>query len=132
MRFNIPMLLLTGSLIAACAFTSTGVRASGGGTPPAPTTPLTIFVPESNILPAATVGQNYNLPMSTQGGGTRPVTWSIVAGKLPDGLNIIGNWGNSSTAIYGTPKRAGAYAFTVQAKDRDGGTARRTFQIAVN
>src|SRR5262245_27949041 len=55
--------------------------------------PITIT---TTSLPPATVGTAYNQPV-TGNGGTTPYHWSIVAGNLPAGLNLVGS------AITGTP-----------------------------
>jgi len=46
-------------------------------------------------------------------GGTLPYTWSIVSGKLPDGLAID----TASGVIWGTPTKKGNYNFTIQVSD---------------
>ena len=101
----------------------------------APTTataaePLTLTVP-NGPLPAATLGTQYGLGITALGGGTRPVTWSVVSGSLPPGLSVIKNWGNSSTMINGTPTRTGTYSFTLRARDKDGNSTTGSYSIQV-
>ncbi len=101
----------------------------------APTTataaePLTLTV-ASGPLPAATLGTQYGLGITALGGGTRPVTWSVVSGSLPPGLSAIKNWGNSSTMISGTPTRTGAYSFTLRARDKSGNSTTGSYSIQV-
>ena len=101
----------------------------------APTTataaePLTLTV-ASGPLPAATLGTQYGLGITALGGGTRPVTWSVVSGSLPPGLSVIKNWGNSSTMINGTPTRGGTYSFTLRARDKDGNSTTGKYSIQV-
>ena len=60
-------------------------------------------------------------------GGTAPYTWTISAGKLPDGLSI-----NKSTGkIKGTLSKAGAFTFTVKARDANGVEGTKSFSVAV-
>lgn len=115
-------------LITLFAMSSTMVMAA----PLQQTSPLVIAVPTSSILPSGNVGTNYNVGLTALGGSKRPVTWRIVSGKLPAGLSIIKNWGNSSTQIYGTPTTVQTTTFTVQAKDQSGNTANRTFTLTIN
>ena len=60
-------------------------------------------------------------------GGASPYTWSISAGKLPDGLNI-----NSKTGkISGTATKAGSFSFTVKAKDKNGAAGSKAYTVKV-
>lgn len=63
-------------------------------------------------LPNGTEGVNYNQTL-TASGGLLPLTWSIAAGALPDGLGLDPSTG----AIAGTPLLRGTYNFTVQVVD---------------
>src|SRR5262249_24971380 len=51
-------------------------------------------------------------------GGTKPYTFSLNSGSLPDGLSL-----SSSGLISGTPTTAGTFNFTVLVTDSTGGTA---------
>jgi hypothetical protein len=66
----------------------------------------------TTTLPAGTVNQAYNHPM-TATGGTAPLFWSISAGTLPAGLNLDPITG----VISGTPTARGTSPFTVQVQD---------------
>ena len=57
--------------------------------------------------------------------GTKPITWNITEGNLPDGLTI-----SSAGVIQGTPTKTGTYEFTVQAKNI-GGTATKALSIII-
>ena len=60
-------------------------------------------------------------------GGASPYTWSISAGKLPDGLKI-----NASTGkITGNPSKAGTFSFTVKAKDKNGAAGSKAYTVKV-
>ncbi|MCJ8012665.1 discoidin domain-containing protein [Paenibacillus sp. KQZ6P-2] len=76
-------------------------------------------------------------------GGAPGYTWSVVDGKLPDGLElnadgtiadglVNGNVDlNSSKGIISINAKPGDYHFTVQVKDRDGNTAEKNMTITV-
>jgi hypothetical protein len=74
-----------------------------------------------DTLDRAHVGDPYQAALSSSGSPT----WTVTRGKLPPGLGL-----NAGT-IAGVPTLAGAYAFTVQAKD-GGATATRGYTIFVS
>ena len=77
-------------------------------------------------LPNGAVGQAYNQPVQATG-GTGALTWSIIAGILPQNLNL-----NPSTgAISGTPTAAGPSSFTVQVADTAGHAATQALSILI-
>ncbi len=59
-------------------------------------------------------------------GGTNPVTWSVSAGTLPDGLTL-----NGDGLITGSPSAAGESTFTVQVTDSDSQTASKQLTLVV-
>jgi hypothetical protein len=63
-------------------------------------------------LPAVVKGTAYAQTLAAEGGaGTK--TWSVTAGKLPDGLSLD----STSGAITGTPSASGDFVFTVKVTD---------------
>ena len=53
--------------------------------------------------------------------GTKPITWSLAAGKLPDGLALNTSIDqNIGVVIEGTPTAAGTFKFTVRAENQAG------------
>ncbi|HEU4505588.1 MAG TPA: Ig domain-containing protein [Nitrospira sp.] len=79
-------------------------------------------------LPAGTIGQAYNQTLLATG-GTGGLTWSIVAGNLPGGLNL-----NQTTGVIsGTPLApAGTSSFTVRVADAAGQDDTQALSITVN
>ena len=84
---------------------------SGPSTPGAPKITTTALSPAT-----ATIGQAYSATIAVSG-GTLPLTYSILSGNAPIGLNLSSN--NSQGTIAGTPQRqsTGVYTFTVQVRD---------------
>ena len=74
-------------------------------------------------LPDGKVGEAYSQTLAAT--GTTPITWSIEAGTLPDGLTLVGD------TIKGTPSKAGDFKFTVKATNGGGSdTKELTIKIA--
>ena len=79
-------------------------------------------------LPAGTIGQAYNQTLRATG-GTGGLTWSIVAGNLPAGLNLDQPTG----VISGTPTvPAGTSSFTVRVADAAGQDDTQALSITIN
>jgi hypothetical protein len=78
-------------------------------------------------LPNGTVGQAYN-PTVQATGGTGALTWSIVAGTLPQNLSLNPTTG----AISGTPTAAGPSSFTVRVADTAGQADTQALSILIN
>ena len=78
-------------------------------------------------LPNGAVGQAYNENVQTTG-GTGVLTWSIVAGTLPQNLIL-----NSTTGlISGTPNAPGTSSFTVRVADTTGQVDTQALSILIN
>jgi uncharacterized protein (TIGR03437 family) len=84
-----------------------------------------LSITTTSPLPQGTAGTAYSQTLSATG-GVSPYTWSVTSGSLPGGLTLA-----SSGAISGTPATAGAYSFTVQAKDSATATATMTFALTI-
>jgi hypothetical protein len=63
-------------------------------------------------LPAVVRGTGYSQTLAAEG-GSGPKTWTVSAGKLPDGLTLD----SATGAITGTPTANGDFAFTVKVAD---------------
>jgi Divergent InlB B-repeat domain/Putative Ig domain len=98
--------------------------------PPSETVrPLTFI---ESTLPDGNVGADYSAFINTTGGsGTEQHRFSLVAGSLPDGLQMQSFFGVQSTLIHGRPSRIQTSTFTVRVDD-GAGTATRTFTITIN
>jgi hypothetical protein len=115
-----------GSTNSACTF---ALNANTSATAVFGARPLT-FIETS--LPDGNVGADYAVSLNTTGGtGTEQHRFSLVAGSLPDGLNIENFFGVQSTLIHGRPTRIQTSTFTVRVDD-GAGTATRTFTITIN
>jgi len=76
-------------------------------------------------VPNGTVGTTYTATLAASG-GEPPVTWSVLSGQLPTGLNL-----SSSGGITGTPTTAGGYAFVAQATDSAASGATQSYTVNV-
>jgi Putative Ig domain len=93
---------------------------------------ITIDPPEPLLITNGTptlrdgfVGEPYAASLFASG-GIQPYRWAIVAGALPDGLDLKGN------VISGTPETAGTFTFTARITDKAGSTAEQEFTITVS
>ncbi|MGE3853701.1 MAG: DNRLRE domain-containing protein, partial [Planctomycetota bacterium] len=76
-----------------------------------------IQTPAAGALPDGYVSTAYTQAY-TISGGVAPITWSIIAGSLPAGLNINPTTGT----ISGTPSTPGNSSFTVEVRDTNNQT----------
>ena len=77
-------------------------------------------------LPTGTFGQAYSQTLHADG-GIGALTWNIVAGALPPGLNLIPSTG----VISGTPTAPGVSSFTVRVVDTRGQTDTQEVSISI-
>jgi Putative Ig domain len=77
-------------------------------------------------LPAATVGAPYSAPLIARG-GTGAYTWSLIGGRLPDGLSLT-----AEGILVGSPQERGSFTFVARAAASDGLSASRTLTLVVN
>lgn len=149
--------LNSGSLPAGLALNSSSGAITGTPTGPAGTATFTIKVTDSSnagpvsqasgtltikvvlpagpsvttaSLPAGTVGAAYSQSVAATG-GLSPLSFSISAGTLPNGLGIA----SSTGAISGTPTASGTFTFTVKVADSSTPTpqtATKQLSITVN
>ena len=85
-------------------------------------------------LPNARVGENYTGFIEACCGQGTPYRWTLVNGKVPDGLRFAGNDLRLSrtTAVTGVATRVQTTTFTVRARDQAGNTATKTFTLTVD
>lgn len=77
-------------------------------------------------LPLGEVGEEYQATLNAMG-GTKPYTWAIIGGALPDGLELNADTG----VISGTATEAGKFDFTVEVTDAAEATATRELAISI-
>ncbi len=71
--------------------------------------PITIT---TSSLPPGIINRAYSSPLSSQGGATTPLAWSLVSGTLPSGISLT-----TLGVLTGTPTVAGQFPVTVRATD---------------
>ena len=115
-----------GSTSPSCTFT---LAANTTATASFASKPLTFL---EATLPDGNVGADYTVSINTTGGsGTEQHQFSLVAGSLPDGLQMDKFFGVQSTLVHGRPTRIQTSSFTVRVDD-GAETATRTFTITIN
>jgi len=84
-------------------------------------------------LPNAAIGENYTAFIEACCGQGTPYRWSLVSGRVPDGLRFVGDdlRLTQTTAVIGVATRLQTTTFTVRARDRSGNTATKTFTLTV-
>ncbi|MBL8222077.1 MAG: putative Ig domain-containing protein, partial [Bryobacterales bacterium] len=87
---------------------------------------IVTFAITSDVLPNAAVGVPYTMALTSLG-GVAPLTWSVSAGSLPQGIAL-----NSSTGtLSGTSNTPGTSTFTIRVQDSASNVATRQFQLIV-
>lgn len=123
----------TGEL-TACTGTINVTNATlsdSGGSPPVtftgtiPVRPKPLAISNTE-MPTAKVGTPYTVTLNGSAGNSTTYTWTLTAGTLPTGLNLV------LGQITGTPSAAGASSFTIQLADPCLTTISKSFTITVN
>lgn len=87
--------------------------------------PVIALSPTGTTLQQGSVGKSYTV-VFTANGGSRPYTFRVSSGALPDGLTL-----QPRGIIYGKPKKAGSFVFSVTATDRYGFVVTNSYVISV-
>ena len=82
----------------------------------------------SGTLSSGTVKKYYSKTVKVTG-GTASYTWKRSSGKLPTGLKLSSS--GSTAKIYGTPKKAGTFSFTLKVTDKNKKTATKKFTVKI-
>ena len=82
-------------------------------------------------LPNGTAGQQYSQQLEFTGYHSGWVEWTVVSGKLPDGLTVGYYSGGGGSLIRGTPTTPGNYTFTLKLKTV-AGTTQKEFTLVIN
>jgi hypothetical protein len=98
-----------------------GLASSTSGNPTSPGLSV------SSILPAASVGENYDATISVSG-GTAPYVFSLISGQLPTGVIL----GTEKGTISGTPSLVGSFTFSILVSDSRGLSKQQSLQIMVS
>lgn len=128
LKHSLSFVVLAGLAAAACGdddASSDGTSTDGGVTPgpndPAgdggvtPTTGKPVITAPASGLPGGTAGVAYN-DVAFVATGATPITWSVTAGALPNGMAL-----DAATGVYsGTPIAGGTFSFTVTATNAVG------------
>ena len=81
---------------------------------------------KTNGLKSAKLAQAYQVKLATTG-GVQPVAWRMVSGKLPLGISLS----HKAGTIAGTPRRAGSFPVTLEARDALGAKSQKTLVLIV-
>jgi large repetitive protein len=84
----------------------------------------------TTTVPNGTVNTAYSAAIATSG-GCAPATWTITSGSLPAGVTIKASSKPISLSLTGTPTRAATYSFTLRVKGCGGGTATKSYTVAI-
>ena len=76
-------------------------------------------------------GMYYGVNISVSG-GTRPYTYTVTKGNLPDGLELRAYSYLGQFGLGGTPTKAGTYTFTIKIEDSTGKTIEQKFTVTIN
>jgi len=85
-----------------------------------------LVITTASPLPSGTVNSAYSPQFLSTTGGTAPISWSVSAGTLPQGMSL-----NANGSISGTPTQSGQFPFTVRAADT-AQSVTKNFSITIN
>ena len=85
----------------------------------------------TDSLPNGTAEQEYSQRLEFTGYHSGWVEWTVVSGKLPDGLTVGYYSGGGGSLIRGTPTTPGNYTFTLKLKTV-AGTTQKEFTLVIN
>jgi hypothetical protein len=80
----------------------------------------------TTTLPDGMIDVPYTAVLESAG-GVAPFVWSLAAGDLPPGVDLL-----DAGTVAGTPTTAGSYTFTVGVRDAAGATATGALQLVVH
>lgn len=125
---------LSGCTPTAAPTTTTMAPATTTTTAAPSTTVASGFRITTSAMPNGNVGTDYTGFIEACCGQGSPYRWSLVAGRVPDGLKFAGDSLRliQTTAVTGRPTTVQTTSFTVEARDGSGQTARRTFSITID
>ena len=85
----------------------------------------------TDSLPNGTAEQQYSQQLEFTGYHSGWVEWTVVSGKLPDGLTVGYYSGGGGSLIKGTPTTPGNYTFTLQLRTV-AGTTQKEFTLVID
>ncbi|MDQ4134306.1 MAG: Ig domain-containing protein, partial [Actinomycetota bacterium] len=87
-----------------------------------------------DTMPNGNVGTDYTGYISACCGQGGPYRWSLVAGRVPDGLQFAGDSLRltQTTAVIGRPTTVQTTSFTVEVRDQSGNRARKSLSITID
>lgn len=100
------------------------LAACGAGDTSAPTAPSLLI--NTGSLPAGFLQQSYDAVVATSG-GTPPLSWKLISGALPTGLQFD----QARGGIHGKPTEKGTSTFGVEVSDSANKKTAKTFSIDV-
>ncbi|MBI1787348.1 MAG: hypothetical protein HYR60_07335, partial [Acidobacteria bacterium] len=86
---------------------------------------IALVITQTQTLPDAISGSPYSATLQALG-GTAPLTWTLLSGSLPQGLQL-----SSGGVISGTPGGSGQSTFTVQVADASSQKDTQTLSLTV-
>ena len=124
---------LSGCTATATTTTTTPVASTTTLSPTTTVAPAGLRITD-DALPNANVGTDYTGYISACCGQGGPYRWSLVAGRVPDGMRFAGDSLRltQTTAVIGRPTTVQTTSFTVEVRDQSGNTARKTFTLTVD